>query len=418
MQISNSRRWTLVGLLFLAALINYLDRATLSIALPEIGKDFSLTPASEGILLSAFFWSYALMQIPMGWLADRWNVRWLYAGAFALLAFACGFTGLVESFGMLIFSRILLGVGASVYMPASTKVVSKLFAPEERGLASGVFDSGTNSGLVVGMLTVALLVATFGWRHMFMMVGALALLWIVPWLLVFPHALAESFPTPKTEHRSFFGGITFNRNLVGASLGYFCSSYFGYLTMTWLPDYLVKVRHLPLMTAGALSSLPFLVWALSEPLGGWIADHLIRRGMDPSRVRKTIIAVAFSTGLLIIPGLWAKSMSSAMIFICASNLVGLAAGNILAVFQTCAPPDQVGRWMGFGNFIANIGGVLSPLITGIVISATGSYMAGFSLAPIALLFGVVCFAFVVGKLPYDHPVLNKDPHKSVGSAAS
>lgn len=370
LQISNSRRWTLVGLLYLAALINYLDRATLSVALPFIAKDFSLTPTMEGILLSAFFWSYALMQIPMGWLADRWNVRWLYASCFVLLAFACGFTGMVESFAMLVFARILLGVGASAYMPASTRVVSRMFAPEERGLASSAFDSGTNSGIVVGMIVVAFLVAMFGWRDMFWMVGLLALGWIVPWVFTFPPALAESHATPKS-HGSFLGGITFNRNLIGASLGYFCSSYFGYLNMTWLPDYLVNVRHLPIMKAGILSALPALVWVLAENLGGWGADHLIRRGMDATRVRKGVIAVGFAMGLLIIPGLWVSSTSSAMIFICASNLVGLAAGNILAVFQTCAPQEQVGRWMGFGNFTANIGGVLSPLVTGIVISGTG-----------------------------------------------
>jgi MFS family permease len=397
-KISNSRRWTLVGLLFLAALINYLDRATLSIALPSMAKDFSLTPTSKGLLLSAFFWSYALMQIPMGWLADHWNVRWLYACAFILLALACGFTGIVESFAMLVFARVLLGIGASAYMPASTRLVSRMFAPEERGLASGVFDSGTNSGLAVGMLSVAVLVATFGWRHMFLMVGALALLWIVPWLLVFPAALAESHRTPKS-HKKSLGEITFNRNLLGASLGYLCSSYFGYLTMTWLPDYLVNVRHLPLLNVGALSALPFLVWAVSEPIGGWTADTLIRRGMDSTRVRKSIIAIAFMSGLLIIPGLWVTSTLSAMIFISASNLVGFAAGNILAIFQTCAPPGQVGTWMGFGNFTANIGGVLSPLLTGIVISRTGSYLAGFSLGPIALLCGIACFVFIVGKLP-------------------
>ncbi|MGH9469440.1 MAG: MFS transporter, partial [Terriglobia bacterium] len=126
-------------------------------ALPAISVDFSLTPASEGLLLSAFFWSYALMQIPMGWLADRWSVRWLYAGAFAVLSLACGLTGIVGSFAMLILLRILLGIGASIYMPGSTKVVSECFPPQERALPSGVFDSGTNAGIVVGMLLVAFL---------------------------------------------------------------------------------------------------------------------------------------------------------------------------------------------------------------------------------------------------------------------
>jgi MFS family permease len=402
MLISNSRRWTLVGLLYLAALINYLDRAALSVALPDIAKDFSLTPASEGLLLSAFFWSYALMQVPMGWLADRWNVRWLYAGSFALLSFSFGLTGLVQSFVMLILVRVLLGVGASVYMPGSTKIVSEMFAPEERGLASGAFDAGTNSGIVVGMLSVAFLVATFGWRHMFMLIGALALLWIIPWLLVYPPHLTAS-RSKQQGTKTSLKGITFNRNLIGAALGYFCSSYFGYMMMTWLPDYLVNVRHLPLLKAGAWASLPFIVWVAAELLGGWTADRLIRRGMSATRVRKGVIAIGFLAGLLLIPGLFAKNGTTAMILISASSFAGFGAGNILAIFQTCAPPDQVGRWMGFGNFIANIGGVLSPLITGLVIGATGSYLVGFSLAPVALLCGIGCFVFIVGKVQQPQP---------------
>lgn len=396
-EIPNSRRWTLVGLLFLAALINYLDRATISVALPAISRDFSLTPASEGILLSAFFWSYALMQIPMGWLADRWNLRWLYAGAFALLSLACGLTGLVESFTMLILLRILLGIGASVYMPGSTKVVSECFPPQERGLPSGVFDSGTNAGLMVGMLFVAILVAKSGWRHMFMVVGFLALLWIIPWVLAFPPALAGNRLESKVR-RSSLGRITFNRNLLGASLGFLCYSYFGYMTMAWLPDYFVKVRHLALLKAGAFSALPFLVWAVAEPVGGRLADTMIRRGMDPTRVRKRLIAVAFMTGLLLIPAVWVRSVNAALVLVCASSLVGFGAANVLVIFQTCAPPQEVGTWMGVGNFMGNIGGILSPLVTGILIGRTGSYFAGFALAPLVLLAGLACFMLVVGKL--------------------
>ncbi|MGH9451474.1 MAG: MFS transporter [Terriglobia bacterium] len=396
-EITNSRRWTLVGLLFLAALINYLDRATISVALPAISIDFSLTPASEGILLSAFFWSYALMQIPMGWLVDRWNLRWLYAGTLALFSLACGLSGLVESFAMLILLRIVLGVGASVYMSGSTKVVSECFPPQERGLPSGVFDAGTNAGLVVGMLFIAILVAKSGWRHMFMIVGFLALLWIIPWVLAFPPALAANRAEPK-RRKSSFGRATVNRNLIGASLGFLCYSYFGYMTMAWLPDYFVKVRHLTLLKAGAFSALPFLVWAVAEPLGGHAADSMIRRGMDPTRVRKRLIAVAFVTGLLLIPAVWVTSATAALVLVCASSLVGFGAANVLVIFQTCAPPQEVGTWMGIGNFMGNIGGILSPLVTGILIGRTGSYFAGFALAPLVLLAGLACFMLIVGKL--------------------
>src|SRR4051812_11038313 len=159
--VSNKRRWSIVGLLFTASLINYLDRAAISFALPSISREFQLTPESKGLLLSSFFWSYALMQIPIGWGADRFNLRWLYAGAFALWSFAQGLTGLAGSLAALIGFRVLLGIGESIYLPGGTKIVSLLFTRKERGLPSGLFDFGTRTGLVLEGLLVPWLLVRF-----------------------------------------------------------------------------------------------------------------------------------------------------------------------------------------------------------------------------------------------------------------
>src|SRR5947208_14721812 len=144
--VTNARRWTIVGLLFTASLINYFDRATISFALPLISEELKLGPIEKGQLLSAFFWSYALMQIPLGWCADRLNLRWLYAGAFALWSVAQGLTGLAAGLTALMLFRILLGVGESIYLPGGSKIVSLLFPMEDRGLPSGLFDFGTRTG--------------------------------------------------------------------------------------------------------------------------------------------------------------------------------------------------------------------------------------------------------------------------------
>jgi MFS family permease len=395
LESSNRHRWLLVGLLFTATLINYLDRATLSVALPVMAVDFSLSPASKGFLLSAFFWTYAPMQIPMGWLADRRSLRWLYAACFALWSLACGLTGFAGSFAMLAMLRMLLGVGEAIYGPASMKIISQYFSPRERGLPTGISDCGSRTGLAVGTLLVAWLVTKMGWRHMFMLVGFLALIWIIPWLLAFPGRSGQSSqPARKPAPRH----ITFNRNLLGISLGYSCFGYYGYLLMTWLPDYLVHVRHLTILRAGTFASLPFLVWSLSGLAGGWFSDKLIRHGMDPTRARKGVIAAAFLTGLLLIPAARASSVTAAMALFCASCLVGFSSANLLVVFQACPPPQEVGVWTGIGNFAGNVGGILSPLITGVLISYTGSYFAGFAVAPFVLLIGLLCYLFIVGKL--------------------
>src|SRR5689334_22000745 len=144
------RAWTIAALLFLAGFINYFDRAIVSIALPVIGAELHLGPAAKGVLLSAFFWSYALMQLPVGWAADRVNLRWMYAGGFALWSLACGFTSFVTTLGALLAMRVILGIGESVYVPGGVKIVSLVFTPRDRGLASGIMNCGTRAGLAIG----------------------------------------------------------------------------------------------------------------------------------------------------------------------------------------------------------------------------------------------------------------------------
>lgn len=397
---SPRRRWALVGLLFVAALINYLDRATISVALPRISGELLLGPTAKGVLLSAFFWSYALMQVPIGWLADRVSLRWLYAASFALWSLACGFTGLAGSLAVLILLRIVLGIGESIYLPGSVKFISLAFSPEERGLPTAIFDSGVRAGLAIGVPLVAWLVSRHGWRNMFMLVGFSALAWVLPWMLAFPSRLnhQNGQPAPKASAPATRKTLTFNRNLLGAALGFFCFGYYNYLLVTWLPDYLVEVRHLTLLKAGFLAAIPYAAWAVSEVAGGWASDRLVRHGWNETRVRKGMITAGFATGLMLIPAALVGNLTASVILLAGGSLVGMSSPNILVVFQTCAPRDEVGMWMGFGNFIGNIGGVLSPLLTGILISRTGSFVPGFALAPAILVAGLLAFWFIVGEL--------------------
>ena len=398
LSVSNSRRWVLVGLLFVASFINYLDRATISVALPLISIDLRLGPETKGLVLSAFFWSYALMQIPVGWCVDRWNLRWLYAGLFAIWSLACGLTGFAGSLMALILLRIMLGIGESIYLPGGTKVVSLLFPPKERGFPSGLFDSGTRLGLAVGAPLIAAVIMFCGWRNMFALVGFTAIIWVVPWLLATPKnlqdvrsAVRNAGPRPKRR-------IHFNRNLLGICLGFFCFDYYWYLFVTWLPDYLVTVRHLTLVRAGVYAALPYFVFGVCQPLGGWITDALIRRGWDETRTRKAVLAVAFLSGLLLIPAARAQSAQGALAFLMGGSLAGLAVGNMFAIIQSCAPPKEVGIWTGFENFAGNIGGVLAPFVTGFLIARTGSYFPGFALAAGILAAGILAYGLIVGEL--------------------
>lgn len=397
---SNKRRWSVVSLLFAASLINYLDRAAISFALPLISRDFRLTAQSKGLLLSSFFWSYALMQVPIGWCADRFNLRWLYAGAFTIWSLAQGLTGLANSLGALLAFRILLGVGESIYLPGGTKIVSLLFVPKERGLPSGLFDFGTRTGLVLEGILVPWLLLHFGWRRTFLILGFTALLWVAPWFRVFPGRMqAADTDVAATESESRFGARTFlNRNLLGICLGFFCFDYYWYVLVTWLPDYLVNVRQLSIVQAGFYASIAFFTFGVAEPMGGWIADALIRRGSDETVMRKGIVTIAFFLGLFLVAAMRAAHTGIAIWLLIGASLVGLATGNLLAILQSCAPSQAVGIWTGAENFAGNLAGVIAPIAVGFSITWFGSYAPGFELASLVLLAGVLAYWFVVGDL--------------------
>jgi len=400
--ISNERRWTIVGLLFTASLINYFDRATISFALPLISKDLHLAPTTKGLLLSSFFWSYALMQIPIGWCADRFNLRWLYAGAFALWSFAQGLTGLAGSLVALIGFRILLGIGESIYLPGGTKIVSLLFARGDCGLPSGFFDFGTRTGLVLEGVLVPWLLVHYGWRQTFLIVGFAALIWLVPWFLTFPSRLRSvnrdgASPQPGTFSGRLWSALA-DRNLMGICLGFFCFDYYWYVLVTWLPDYLVTVRHLSIVQAGFYASLAFFTFGITEPIGGWIADRMISRGWDETQTRKGIVTVAFFMGLLLIGAIRVSDTQIAIGLLIGASLVGLSTGNLLAILQCCAPPEQIGTWTGAENFAGNLAGIIAPLAIGLLIKWSGSYVPGFALGSIVLLVGLLAYWFIVGEL--------------------
>ncbi len=400
--MSSVRRWSIVILLFTASLINYLDRATVSIALPLISKDLHLGPATEGVLLSAFFWSYALMQVPIGWCSDRLNLRWLYAGAFVLWSLAQGLTGLAAGLTALMLFRILLGVGESIYLPGGSKIVSLLFPLEERGLPSGLFDFGTRTGLLLEGILIPYLLVHYGWRKTFLVVGFLALVWLIPWLAATPPLMraerAALSPAGRRLEVTRVLKLLRSRNLLGICLGFFCFDYYWYLLVLWLPNYLVTVRGFTILKAGVFYALPFLVFGLCQPLGGWIADRLVRAGFDKTRTRKGIVTFAFLTGLLLIPAARVESANAAVALIMGACLVGLSTGNLLVILHGAAPPSDVGVWTGYENFFGNVAGILAPLITGYTVARTGSYAPAFALSAIVLVAGLIAYWFIVGDL--------------------
>jgi MFS family permease len=341
------------------------------------------------------------MQVPIGWCTDRFNLYWLYAGAFTLWCLGQGLTGLAGTLTVLILFRVILGIGESIYLPAITKIVTVLFAPSERGLPSGISGCGVRMGLVLGGVFVPWLLVHYGWRHAFLMIGFGALLWLIPWLSVYPARLHATYDEQRVRHSSvaeYVRNALANRSLLGICLGFFCFDYYWYVLVTWLPDYLVTVRHLSLLHAGFIASAGFLVFGTAEATGAWAADYFTRRGWNETRTRKGIVTIAFLCGIFLIAAIRVSDTRLAIALLMGACLVGLAPSNIMVIVQCCAPPEHVGVWTGVENFAGNLAGVIAPLAIGLLIKWTGSYVPGFALGAFVLLSGITMFWLVVGEL--------------------
>jgi MFS transporter, ACS family, D-galactonate transporter len=387
-------RWTLIGLLASATFINYLDRGSLAVAMPVMSKELGLDPVAQGIALSAFFWTYAAMQIPMGWAVDRYSIKKVYGVSFGLWSLAAAATGLVTGLWSLVACRVVLGIGESVYLPGGMKVVSLHFRSEESAWPAGLFDLGAKFGIAIGTAVDVWLLLRFGWRSLFFRTGFVGLLWLLPWIWLYPSGGVPSAPRTRTDWRA----LARDRTLVGMSLGFFCWDFFWYFVISWLPSYLYSVRHVALPKIALFAALPFLIFGAAEAVGGWGAGVMVRRGASLSAVTKGWIAAGFAMGLLIIPAALVESSAASIAFLLGASVSGIACGNMLAIPKIRAPGDQVALWTGVQNCVGNIGGVLAPAVTGFVIARTGSYVPAFLTVSAVLVVGIVAYTTIVPEL--------------------
>ena len=394
-------RWAIIALLSLGAVIAYVDRSNLSVVLvlPEFKQLFHLTDQDRGLLNSAFFWSYAVLQIPAGWLVDRYGVKWPYAIGFmfwCLVSAASAFTGSVAH---LVILRLLLGVGESVVTPASMRWIRYHFAEKERGFAVGMYMTGTKIGPAIGAGVAGWLIRRYDWHIMFLILGLGCLVWLVPWLGLVRNddrALERSAAARSTAPPVPFRRIMASPVIWGTIIGTFCYMYFVYFCLTWMPAYFVEHRHLSLSSMGWYTLFSFGGMAAMAAAAGWAADRLIARGGNPVRVRKAFTIAGFLIASTEVVGALSDSVPVALFFAVFSLTgLGLATANYWALTQTLIPGGAIGRIVGIQNCAANIPGVVAPILTGWLVQRTGSYEAPMQAIWIFLLLGVAAYLLLV-----------------------
>ncbi|MGQ9918381.1 MAG: MFS transporter [Bryobacteraceae bacterium] len=392
--------WPLIVLLSFSVLINYLDRSNLSAAAPLLSKELGLSDSRLGLLLSAFFWTYALCQILAGWLVDRFPVVHVYAVGFLLWSAATGAVAFAGSFAALIVLRLLLGAGESVAFPAYSKIMILAFREDQRGLANSILDACTKLGPAAGIYLAGWLMEQYGWRGFFLITGFGALLWLPFWLSYAPARLAASGAAsiPASLQGPGWGVLLSSRTVWATFLGLFCHNYNWYLLLTWLPTILVRERKFTLLGMGAWNGALLAVTAAATLAAGWYSDRLAARSHRVARLRRAFLITGLAvTGLAMPFTVMASPWVSGISLVCAFAGIGIYVSNCWAFTQTLAGP-AAGRWTGMQNAFANLGGIIAPVVTGVLAEATGRFAIPVVVSGTLLWIGAAIYLFLL-KLP-------------------
>lgn len=388
---------TVFVLLCISVWLNYVDRGTLSVAAPVLAPELGLSGKQMGVLLSAFFWTYSLLQPVAGWLVDRFDVYRVYAAGLVLWSVGAAAGGLAEGFTSLLVARLLIGMGESVAFPTYSRLLAKGFRENQRGFANAMIDVGTKAGPALGTFAGGLLVSQWGWRWFFFLMGAISLIWLIPWLRSIPPHEAVAVRAAAPRQGAGFQILSWPAAWV-TFFGLFCFNYAFYFLLTWLPTYLVRERHFTMEVMSVMGSLPFAVTAVASVLTGRYADAWIaKETLDGVTVRRRLAVLGLLIAAAFLPCAALFATTPAMVcMMVAFAGIGIFTANCWAITQSLAGPERAGTWTGWQNAVGNMGGVVAPVVTGWSVDATGTYWAAFAIAAGMLVSSAFLYGVLLG----------------------
>lgn len=414
-------RYLIMVMLFITVVINYLDRSNLSIALPALKEEFQLSTVQEGLILSAFGWTYAAMQIPGGWLVDRVAPRILYALALIFWSAATLLMGFGTSFAVLVALRLLVGGVEAPAYPINNRVVTAWFPERERATAIGFYTSGQFVGLAFLTPVLAWLQHSFGWHMVFIVTGAVGIIWGVIWWMVYREprdfkganaaeieliqaggGLVDLSATKTQKEKqpfswSDFGLVLSKRKLWGVYLGQFCLTSTLWFFLTWFPTYLVKYRGLDYIKSGFLASLPFLAAFIGVLCSGFISDWLVRRGTSLGVARKTPIIAGLLISTSMIGANFVDSTNWVIFFLALAFFGNGLASITWSLVSALAPTRLLGLTGGVFNLIGNMSAIVTPLIIGFLVQ-DGSFAPALAYVSGLALLGALSYILLVGEV--------------------
>jgi sugar phosphate permease len=414
-----SIQYAALAMLVAAGVINYIDRATLAVANPLIRQDLGLSIADMGYLLSAFLWSYAFAQLPTGAMVDKLGPRILLTLGLSLWSLAQLLGGLVRGFGEFFGARVLLGIGEAPQFPTGARVARDWFNQRDRGLATGVFNCASSLGTAIAVPLLTYLMLAFGWRAMFMVMGVAGLVVAAVWYFVYRNPTEVALTREENAYRTEGDPpgqrtkVTFRewkllfrfRTTWGMILGYFGCIYLTWIYTAWLPGYLEIERHMSVKFTGLAAAIPFAWGVVGGVLGGYIADVLVRRGVEPLKSRRYPAAIALlGTAACTVAAAYVSSNTLAIVFISASLFLVYVTSTCAWALSSVAVPTNctasIGAMQNFGGYL---GGALAPTVTGLIVQSTGSFVPALVVGALIGVASAASYLFIV-----DQPITAMD----------
>jgi MFS family permease len=409
------RRYWIFVLMFLLATINYVDRIVLSVSSTPIAEEFGISKVELGYLFSSFLWLYVVCLVPMGIIVDKLGTRVVNAAGIGVWSIATALTGLATGFGMLIATRVMMGIGESTTYPASGRVIREWIPLKERALFAAFFNSGAYFGPAIGGLVLAWLVSAAGWRATFLICAALGFFWLVAWMIWFRKPEEASWLSD--EERAFIlrerngsagaasvdgasiglRGLLGSTSMLGLMLTQGCAVYTQYFFLTWLPNYLQTERGMSMLKSGALMSLPFIGAVILTILFGKLSDSLLTEESARSGGRRRLgaLLLLFGSVILLTPLVDNVYLVLVLITIALGGVASAVALNIALIGDLLRTPADSGRATGLLILGGNIFGISAPIVTGYVVQSTGSFNMAFVVAGSLLVLGALVLFLLV-----------------------
>jgi len=386
-----------VLLLGVAVFFNYVDRGAIGIAAPLMIAELKLDPKAFGIVLSAFFWVYAPVQLIVGCLVDRFSVFKLISAGVLLWAAATLAMGLVSGFAALVLLRVLLGIGETVAFPGASKIITRYVPDERRGIANSALALGIALGPAAGTLAGGLILASYGWRAIFVVFGLVTLLWLAPWQFAVrgEEAKEARAAEPRVPIRELMG----KWQLWSMSIAHVASNYVFYFLLGWLPLFLTKSRGLPIAQMTWIATLGYAAQAIAALTFGYVSDWWTRGGRSEASMRRFMMLA----GQLVAAGAvlalaYANTPAQLTIVLCVAGVAtGALSLNTYAVAQMFAGPRAAGTWVGIQNAVGNLSGIFGPIVTGIIVLRSGYTTACIATAAVAA-FGAIWWVVGVPRI--------------------